>query len=240
MRCLLTGTGCRRPTASRSGGPTPLAGPVTTPGRADPRWHRGRSRTARPDAIGLGGRQRVRPDCARTTARADGRSRLLPALARRPALALGIEGQLRVGVPAGVAVPPAPLLDAVRRGRMRLAWPGARRESRWGAGRMNAAMEANRELLWPLLRRRGEELPTVALCAVAAAAGEQVAEHNEGVLAVLAGGGQVGADREERLGTGLRPPTAGDLLLQLDHPHVALGLVAVSYTHLRAHETRHD
>ena len=60
------------------------------------------------------------------------------------------------------------------RGRMRLAWPGARRESRWGAGRMNAAMEANRELLWPLLRRRGEELPTVALCAVAAAADELV------------------------------------------------------------------
>jgi len=39
---------------------------------------------------------------------------------------------------------------------------------------MNAAMEANRELLWPLLRRRGEELPTVALCAVATAADELV------------------------------------------------------------------
>src|SRR5659263_741109 len=104
MRCLLTGTRCRRPAASRSGGPTPLAGPVTTPGRADPRWHRGRSRTARPR------RHRARRAPARTpglrpddTARADGRSRLLPALARRPALALGIEEQLRVGVPAGAA-----------------------------------------------------------------------------------------------------------------------------------------
>src|SRR5664279_4168945 len=35
-------------------------------------------------------------------------------------------------------------------------------------GRMNAAMEADRELLWALLRRRAEELPTVALGAVAA------------------------------------------------------------------------
>src|SRR5664280_1562399 len=34
-------------------------------------------------------------------------------------------------------------------------------------GRMNAATEADRELLWALLRRRAEELPTVALGAVA-------------------------------------------------------------------------
>ena len=33
---------------------------------------------------------------------------------------------------------------------------------------MNAATEADRELLWALLRRRAEELPTVALGAVAA------------------------------------------------------------------------
>src|SRR5664280_3187113 len=38
---------------------------------------------------------------------------------------------------------------------------------------------------------------------------------------------RLGADREERPGTGLRPPAAGDLLLQFDHPHVALGLVVV-------------
>src|SRR5664280_2874517 len=63
--------------------------------------------------------------------------------------------------------------------------------------------------------------------AARAGRGEQVAEHSEGVLAVFAGGGQVGADREERPGTGLRPPAAGDLLLQLHHPHVALGLVVV-------------
>jgi len=33
---------------------------------------------------------------------------------------------------------------------------------------MNAATEADRELLWALLRRRAKELPTVALGAVAA------------------------------------------------------------------------
>src|SRR5664280_1245030 len=39
----------------------------------------------------------------------------------------------------------------------------------------------------------------------------------------VVGEDRLGADREERPGTGLRPPAAGDLLLQLHHPHVALG-----------------
>ena len=123
-------------------------------------------------------------------------------------------------------------------------------------------MEANRELLWPLLRRRGEELPTVALCAVAAAAdelvdplvlptlmavdhdvvedvpgvlravqgwaGEQVAEHNEGVLAVLAGGGQVAAQGAEDAGAVHGAQPAADLLpVNRDFHHHDVGLCGV-------------
>lgn len=46
-------------------------------------------------------------------------------------------------------------------------------------------------------------------------------------LVLLAGGAEVGAEGEELLGAGDRAPAAGDLLLQLDHPDVALGEVVV-------------
>jgi hypothetical protein len=45
------------------------------------------------------------------------------------------------------------------------------------------------------------------------------------VLAVFAGGGQVGPDCQKRSGAVFGTPAAADLLLELDHPDVALGLV---------------
>jgi hypothetical protein len=47
---------------------------------------------------------------------------------------------------------------------------------------------------------------------------EQVAEHGKGVVAVLAGGGDVGAQPAERLGAGHGPPAAGDLAGVTAHP----------------------
>lgn len=44
---------------------------------------------------------------------------------------------------------------------------------------------------------------------------------------MLAGGGQVAAKGQECAGAGLAAPAAGDLLLDLDHPDVAFGLVVV-------------
>jgi hypothetical protein len=52
--------------------------------------------------------------------------------------------------------------------RMRSAWRKSEARVEMETGRMNVAMEADRELLWALLRRRAEELPTVALGAAAA------------------------------------------------------------------------
>jgi hypothetical protein len=51
---------------------------------------------------------------------------------------------------------------------MRSAWRKSEARVEMETGRMNVAMEADRELLWALLRRRAEELPTVALGAAAA------------------------------------------------------------------------
>lgn len=48
-----------------------------------------------------------------------------------------------------------------------------------------------------------------------------------GVDAVLADGGGVGADPRESLRAGQRPPGSGDVLLNLDHPEVAFGLVVI-------------
>jgi len=45
--------------------------------------------------------------------------------------------------------------------------------------------------------------------------------------ALFAGGGEVGADRQEPLGVAGGAPAAGDLLLELDHPQVPLGEVVV-------------
>src|SRR4029453_2145361 len=51
--------------------------------------------------------------------------------------------------------------------------------------------------------------------------------HGGRVPAVLAGGRQVAAQGQERLGACQGAPAAGDLLLQLHHPQVPLGLVVV-------------
>src|SRR5829696_1359622 len=56
---------------------------------------------------------------------------------------------------------------------------------------------------------------------------EQLTEHGQRVPAVLAGGGEIAAQGQERLGPGRGAPAAGDLLLQLHHPQVAFGLVVV-------------
>src|SRR5215207_4638769 len=56
---------------------------------------------------------------------------------------------------------------------------------------------------------------------------EQLTEHGQRVPAVLAGGGEIAAQGQERLGPGRGAPAARDLLLQLDHPQVAFGLVVV-------------
>lgn len=55
-------------------------------------------------------------------------------------------------------------------------------------------------------------------------------EHDQpvlAVLAVLAGGGAVGPDRQERAGAVLGTPAAAGLLLELDHPEMSLSLVIV-------------
>ena len=44
---------------------------------------------------------------------------------------------------------------------------------------------------------------------------------------VFDGGGEVGPDVQERFGTIVAVPAAGDLLLQFDHPGVPFGLVVV-------------
>src|SRR6266511_3748311 len=54
---------------------------------------------------------------------------------------------------------------------------------------------------------------------------EQLAQHHQRVRLLLAGGGQVGAQQAERLGAAHGAPAAGDLLGQLDHADVTLGLV---------------
>src|SRR5829696_10076146 len=56
---------------------------------------------------------------------------------------------------------------------------------------------------------------------------EQLAQHHEWVHALLARGGDIAAQDEERLRAGQRSPAAGNLLLQLHHPQVALGQVVV-------------
>lgn len=57
--------------------------------------------------------------------------------------------------------------------------------------------------------------------------GGQGGERVDRPLSVFAGGGEVGADREEPLSALRRAPASGDLLLQLDHPDVALGQIVV-------------
>ena len=64
-------------------------------------------------------------------------------------------------------------------------------------------------------------------CGDPGAGGEEFAECFEGVLVLLDGGGEVGPDVQERDGTFVAAPAAGDLLLQFDHPDVAFGLVVV-------------
>ncbi len=58
-------------------------------------------------------------------------------------------------------------------------------------------------------------------------AGEEVAEYVHGALLVFAGGAEVGPDVEEGVGAVLGSPASADLLLELDHPDVAFGLVVV-------------
>lgn len=58
-------------------------------------------------------------------------------------------------------------------------------------------------------------------------AGEEVAEYFHSALFVFAGGAEVGPDVEEGVGAVLGSPAAADLLLELDHPHVAFSLVVV-------------
>ena len=59
------------------------------------------------------------------------------------------------------------------------------------------------------------------------AGGEEFSEGVEGVFVVLDGGGEVGPDVQERFGTIVVAPAAGDLLLQFDHPDVPFGLVVI-------------
>lgn len=60
-------------------------------------------------------------------------------------------------------------------------------------------------------------------------AGEQVAEHGHCALAVFPDGSEVGPDVEEGPGAGALSPAAADLLLELDHPYIAFGLVVVEW-----------
>src|SRR5665811_2633554 len=76
---------------------------------------------------------------------------------------------------------------------VRLATVGRLPQARCPAGLVNPCRVLRAGRAAPLRAGRRGRQPGPA--------GEQVAEHSEGVLAILAGGGQVGADREERPGT---------------------------------------
>jgi hypothetical protein len=56
---------------------------------------------------------------------------------------------------------------------------------------------------------------------------EQAPQHAKHAQSLLAGGRDVAAHGQERLGPGQRAPAAGNLLLQLDHAQIPLGLVVV-------------
>src|SRR5665811_1802700 len=120
---------------------------------------------------------------------------------------------------------------------VRLATVGRLPQARCPAGLVNPCRVLRAGRAAPLRAGRRGRQPGPA--------GEQVAEHSEGVLAILAGGGQVGADREERPGipdSDRQPPEIFCCSFTIRTSRSAWLLStgtrkSVSYTHLRAHET---